>query len=224
MGSNPIIFFIMFEYFFYQVSVFENFLFFIFFGISIISALSIIIVKNSIYSVFFLVLNFLTAAGLLFLLECEFLALLFLIIYVGAIAVLFLFVIMMLDLKIVEENKDFLKYIPIGSLIGGLFFIEIMIVIGSFFRPKSYSTGKLGQEFTNIYINWYSKIDFFTDINVLGQVLYTYYIVQFILAGFILLLALIGTVALTSNNNYQMIKQQSVFKQISRDYRDILLI
>ena len=224
MGSNPIIFFIMFEYFFYQVSVFENFLFFIFFGVSIISALSIIIVKNSIYSVFFLVLNFLTAAGLLFLLECEFLALLFLIIYVGAIAVLFLFVIMMLDLKIVEENRDFLKYIPIGSLIGGLFFFEIMIVIGSFFRPKSYSTDKLGQEFTNIYINWYSKIDFFTDINVLGQVLYTYYIVQFILAGFILLIALIGTVVLTGNNNYQIIKQQSVFKQISRDYRNILLI
>jgi len=190
----------------------------------LISALLIITVKNSIYSVFFLVLNFLTAAGLLFLLECEFLALLFLIIYVGAIAVLFLFVIMMLDLKIVEEDKDFFKYIPVGSLIGGLFLVEISTVIVSFFRPKSYSINHLGQEFTNIYTNWYTKIDFFTDINVLGQILYTYYIVQFIVAGFILLIALIGTVVLTSSNSYQSIKQQSVFKQISRDYRDILLI
>ena len=223
MGSNPILSFML-EYFFHQISLIENALFFTFFGVSLISALLIITVKNSIYSVFFLVLNFLTAAGLLFLLECEFLALLFLIIYVGAIAVLFLFVIMMLDLKIVEEDKDFFKYIPVGSLIGGLFLVEISTVIVSFFRPKSYSINHLGQEFTNIYTNWYTKIDFFTDINVLGQILYTYYIVQFIVAGFILLIALIGTVVLTSSNSYQSIKQQSVFKQISRDYRDILLI
>ena len=115
-------FYFMLESFFLQIN-FDNLLFFIFSSILILSAIAIITVKNSIYSVLFLVLNFITAAGLLLLLECEFLSLLFIIIYVGAIAVLFLFVVMMLDVKILETSKDLFKYIPIGSIIGGLFLI-----------------------------------------------------------------------------------------------------
>merc|ERR1712231_7707 len=107
----------------------ENFLFFIFSSTLIVSALLIISVRNSIYSVLFLVLNFVAAAGILFLLECEFISLLFLIIYVGAIAVLFLFVIMMLDIKILESPKDISKYFPFGFIIGFFFVLEFFLIV-----------------------------------------------------------------------------------------------
>lgn len=212
----------MLESFFSQIN-FDNLLFFIFSSILILSAIAIITVKNSIYSVLFLVLNFVTAAGLLLLLECEFLSLLFIIIYVGAIAVLFLFVVMMLDVKILETSKDLFKYIPIGSIIGGLFLVEMSSIIYSHFKTNSYNNNS-GKIFMNDFLNYYDRIDVFTDIEALGQLLYTHYIVQFLVAGFILLLAVIGAVVLTMNNNMQNTKNQKFFKQISRNYKNILLV
>ena len=211
----------MLESFFLQIN-FDNLLFFIFSSILILSAIAIITVKNSIYSVLFLVLNFVTAAGLLLLLECEFLSLLFIIIYVGAIAVLFLFVVMMLDVKILETSKDLFKYIPIGSIIGGLFLIEMSSIIYNHFKANSYNSNS-GKIFMNDFLNYYDRIDIFSDIEALGQLLYSHYIVQFLVAGFILLLAVIGAVVLTMNNNMQNTKNQMFFKQISRDYKNILL-
>jgi len=202
---------------------FDNILLFIFSTILILSALAIITVQNSIYSVLFLVLNFVTAAGLLFLLECEFLSLLFIVVYVGAIAVLFLFVVMMLDVKILESPKDLFKYVPAGSFIGGIFLIEISLVIGGTFNNNPYNHTKIGSQLSNQRSNLYCKLDFFTDIEVLGQILYSYYIVQFLVAGFILLLAVIGAVVLTMNNNSQNTKKQIFFKQISRNYKTVLL-
>ena len=202
---------------------FDNILLFIFSTILILSALAIITVQNSIYSVLFLVLNFVTAAGLLFLLECEFLSLLFIVVYVGAIAVLFLFVVMMLDVKILESPKDLFKYVPAGSFIGGIFLIEISLVIGGTFNNNPYNHTKIGSQLSNQRSNLYCKLDFFTDIEVLGQILYSYYIVQFLVAGFILLLAVIGAVVLTMNNNSQNTKKQIFFKQISRSYKTVLL-
>ena len=113
-------------------------------------------------------------------------ALLFIIIYVGAIAVLFLFVVMMLDVKVIESSKDLFKYLPIGSIVGLLFFIEITSVIYNSFLASPYLTKAAGIEYSNIYYNWYSKIDVLTDINSLGQILYTHYLLQFLIAGFIL--------------------------------------
>jgi len=211
------------EFIFHQI-YFDNILLFIFSSVLILSALAIIVVQNSVYSVLYLVLNFVTASGLLFLLECEFLSLLFIIVYVGAIAVLFLFVIMMLDVKIIETSKDFYKYLPAGSFIGGLFLFEIASLIGNDFSNNPYIYDKIGSYFINTYTNFYYKIDFFTDINVLGQLLYTYYIVQFLIAGLLLLLAVIGAVVLTMNNSFQGTKKQMFFKQISRNSDSILLI
>ena len=201
----------------------ENLLFIIFSFLLIISSLFIILVNNSIYSVLFLVLSFISASGILFLLECEFLALLFLIIYVGAIAVLFLFVIMMLDIKIVESPKDVLKYLPIGSVLGGFFILEVYFMLNSMLNVNTYSLNELNQ-FTNFYINWYGMIDCITDIKVLGQVLYTHYVLQLLITGLILLLAVIGSVVLTMTNSSIKLKKQVLFKQVSRNYKNILLI
>ena len=207
---------------YHQFSI-DNFLFFIFSFILILSALAIITVQNPIYSVLFLVLNFVTAAGLLFLLECEFLSLLFIVIYVGAIAVLFLFVIMMLDVKILGGSKDFFKYIPIGSFIGGIFLFEISLIIHQTFENGAYFNTQFGIDSVNFHNNYYLDIDFFTDIMSIGQLMYTYYIVQFLAAGFILLLAVIGAVVLTMNNKSQNTKKQIFFKQISRSFKNVLL-
>ena len=210
------------ELIYYQFSI-DNFLFFIISFILILSALAIITVQNPIYSVLFLVLNFVTAAGLLFLLECEFLSLLFIVIYVGAIAVLFLFVIMMLDVKILGGSKDFFKYIPIGSFIGGIFLFEISLIIHQTFENGAYFNTQFGIDSVNFHNNYYLDIDFFTDIMSIGQLMYTYYIVQFLAAGFILLLAVIGAVVLTMNNKSQTTKKQIFFKQISRSFKNVLL-
>jgi NADH-quinone oxidoreductase subunit J len=113
-------------------------LFFYFFSfILIVSALMTILSQNSIYSVLFLVLSFVSSSSILFLLECEYISLIFIIIYVGAIAVLFLFVVMMLDVKTVYLAKDSLKYFPFGSFIGIVFLIEIVLIIPTTFESAN---------------------------------------------------------------------------------------
>ena len=104
----------------------------------------IILSQNSIYSVLFLVLSFVSSSSILFLLECEYISLIFIIIYVGAIAVLFLFVVMMLDIKTVHLAKDSLKYFPFGSFLGIVFLIEILLVVPSTFESVNpYNTSFL---------------------------------------------------------------------------------
>ena len=113
-------------------------LFFYFFSfILLVSALMTILSQNSIYSVLFLVLSFVSSSSILFLLECEYISLIFIIIYVGAIAVLFLFVVMMLDIKTVYLAKDSLKYFPFGSFIGIVFLIEILLIVPSTFESTN---------------------------------------------------------------------------------------
>jgi NADH-quinone oxidoreductase subunit J len=120
-------------------------LFFYFFScVLLTSSLMIILSQNSIYSVLFLVLSFVSSSSILFLLECEYISLIFIIIYVGAIAVLFLFVVMMLDIKTVYLTKDSLKYFPFGSFLGIVFLIEILIAVPSTFESTTpYSTSFL---------------------------------------------------------------------------------
>lgn len=202
----------------------ENFLLFIFSILLILSSLSIILVNNSIYSVLFLVLSFISSSGILFLLECEFISLLFLIIYVGAIAVLFLFVIMMLDVKILESPKDISKYFPFGFIFGVLFILEFLFIILGTFTINLYKLDSIGQFFNNFYVNWFNKVEVIPDIKVIGQVLYTHYIFQLLLTGLILLLAVIGAVVLTMTNLNVKSKKQVLFRQISRNYKNILLI
>lgn len=189
---------------------------FIFFSILlIINTMMVILSKNSIYSVLFLVLSFIITSCLLFLLECEFLALVFLIIYVGAISILFLFVVMMLNIKIVNSTKDIAKYIPIGNIIGGIFFFELYANISDSYLNNPYYNSFL----SNHYVNWFEKIDFLTNIESIGQVLYTFYVVQFLVSGLILLVAVLGAVVLTMSNYKTTTKKQILFKQISRSYK-----
>ena len=197
-----------------------NILFYTFSSILLISSFMVITAQNAIYSVLFLVLSFLAAASLLFLLKCEFLSLIFILIYVGAIAILFLFVVMMLDLKMSNKKETTLKYFPFGFIIGTVFLTEIVLVIGETFKSNPYKDSVL----SNFYINWFDKIDVFTEIQAIGQVVYPQYVLQFLVAGNVLLLATLAAVVLTMNmeskKNY---KTQVIFKQLSRNYKNVLI-
>lgn len=197
-----------------------NILLFLFILLMIFNSLAIILSNNSIHSVLFLVLNFIISSGLLLVFEREFLALSFLIIYVGAISILFLFVVMMLDIKIKNSQLDLLKYFPIGFFLGILFFLEIIYMLFYSFWVNTYKH----TIFINYYINWFKTIDNITDILSLGQIIYTHYVVQFLLAGIILLVSVIAAVVMTQDNIVKKPKKQLLFKQISRQYKSAIII
>lgn len=190
-----------------------NILFYFFSNILLFSALMVVVVQNPIYSVLFLVCSFMSAASLLFILECEFIALLFIIIYVGAIAVLFLFVVMMLDIKTVNLTKNTIKYFPFGSFISIIFLFEILAIILKNFKSNPYQEKFL----VNFYYNWYEKLDALTEIESIGQVLYTHYVLQFLVAGYILFLAVVGSIVLTITPTSKKSKSQIIYRQISRN-------
>lgn len=179
----------------------------------IISAVKVIISKNPLHSVLFLVTSFLASSILLFLFENEFLALFFLIIYLGAIAILFLFVVMMLDIKYRDLQTSRL-YLPVGALVGITLLIEIY---GAFSKVFSNDTNMSTLEH-NSYINWYDNLDALSDIYVLGQIFYTHYVLQILMAGLILYLAVIGVAFLTVKSAFAKgeKREQSLFRQLSR--------
>jgi len=193
-----------------------EFLFFYFFaGLSIISATMVISVKNPVHSVLFLILTFIGAAGLLFLLEVEFISLIFIVVYVGAIAVLFLFVVMMLDIKITDLNRNFFKYFPIGSFLGLAFLIEILLMLINLLESYYYDAYFLAGSKYSTY--WIQTVDFITNMELIGQILYTYFFSYFLIAGIILLIAMVGAIVLTLTFNRKA-RFQTVSKQISRAY------
>ena len=170
-------------------------IFFFFSIILFVSSLSVIILQNSVHSVICLVLSFISSSGILLLLECEFFAFLFIIVYVGAIAVLFLFVVMMLDIKDLPTNKtNNLKYFIFGAFVALSFLILVIPTVTNYYELNHYNFSL----FNNILTNWYSE-DIMTEVEALGQVLYTHYVLQFLVAGLILSLAVVGVVVLTVN-------------------------
>ena len=177
------------------------------------SASMVIITRNPLYSVLFLVGSFLSASMLLFLFENEFLALFFLVIYLGAIAILFLFVVMMLDIKYRELQMSKL-YFPIGILIGLTMLIEIY---GAFSKVFSKDTNFSFQDH-NSYLNWYENLDSLPDVYVFGQVFYTQYVLQILIAGLILYLAAIAVAFLTVKTAFNRVnvREQNISKQLSR--------
>jgi NADH-quinone oxidoreductase subunit J len=178
----------------------------------LISAAMVIIAKNPLHSVLYLVGSFLFSSLLLFIFDNEFLALFFLIIYLGAIAILFLFVVMMLDIKYHELQTSRL-YFPAGALIGGVLLLETLSAFSKFF--SQYSNAKNSEH--NIYLNWYDTLDSLNDVMVLGQVFYTQYIVQILIAGLILYVAVIGVALLTIKSAFEKTpKGQFLYKQLSR--------
>lgn len=184
-------------------------LFFFFSSLMIVGSFMVISVPNPIHSVLYLVFVFCNASGLFILLNTEFLAIIFMIVYVGAIAILFLFVIMMLNIRIVQLNETLLRFLPLGGFIGFIFLLEIMLVVEK----------ELGLEFPDglhyEYIHWENhKVDY-TNIEEIGRFLYTNHFYDFILAGLILLVAMIGAIVLTLYAQ-STVKKQDNFRQTSR--------
>jgi NADH-quinone oxidoreductase subunit J len=179
----------------------------------IISAIKVIVSKNPLHSVLFLVTSFLASSILLFLFENEFLALFFLIIYLGAIAILFLFVVMMLDIKYRDLQTSRL-YLPVGALVGITLLVEIYGALSKVFSSDT-NISKLEH---NSYVNWYDNLDALSDIYVLGQIFYTHYVLQILMAGLILYLAVIGVAFLTVKSAFAKgeKREQSLFRQLSR--------
>lgn len=194
----------------------ENILFYLFSILLVISAFMVIVSSHPVFSLLFLVASFLLSSFLLFLLECEFLAILFITIYVGAIAVLFLFSIMMLESKLSNLSRNVMKYVPVGFLFCGITLLFVLQKI-SFFGEDSLNPS-LNHMYLNNYQNWYDLVDSTSDIEVFGQVLYTYFVLQVLVAGLILLVVLVGVVYLTNTfNSEEKLLEQSVFKQLARE-------
>ena len=183
--------------------------FYIFSTIAIISAIMVTASKNTVHSVFFLILDFISISCLFIMIGAEFLGMIMLIVYVGAVAVLFLFVVMMLNVA-QQKNQWFLstkssKHIPIGLLISTIIFFELVIVIGGWkYRPELSENLNLISE--NSTSNTHS----------LGQILYTDYIHIFQISGMILLVAMIGAIVLTFRQR-EGVKKQNYIRQISRE-------
>jgi NADH-quinone oxidoreductase subunit J len=191
-------------------------LFYILSGIALISSIMVISARNPVHSVLFLILAFFNAAGLLILMEMEFLSLIFIVVYVGAIAVLFLFVVMMLNVKISEVEDEVLQYLPVGGTIGLIFLFLIFFIIEGDFVSFN------GQA-NSIYLDWFQQVDVVSNIETLGQVLYTDYLVYFLLAGVILLVAMVGAIVLTMSTRTSL-RRQLIFQQVSRDFDNSTLL
>ena len=180
--------------------------FYIFSFVMLLSSLMVISTKNPVHSVLFLILAFLNAAGIFVILHAEFLAMILIIVYVGAVAVLFLFVVMMLDIKTTIEKSNILQYLPIGLFIGFVFIAELVIVL---------INTKLELSNMQILSNPLNKFAELSNTKAIGSVLYTDYILHFQLAGVILLVAMIGSIVLTLRERTG-VKRQSVVEQLSR--------
>ncbi|MBI4922566.1 MAG: NADH-quinone oxidoreductase subunit J [Devosia nanyangense] len=180
------------------------FFFYVFSVIAVASALMVIASRNPVHSVLFLILCFVNAAGLFMLAGAEFLALILIVVYVGAVAVLFLFVTMMLDVDFASLRQGMLQYAPVGVVVGLILLVELLLVGGSFvISPNVTSTSVVPIDQT---------ID---NTRALGQVIYTRYVFLFQGAGAVLLVAMIGAIVLTLQHKTN-VKRQNVMRQISR--------
>jgi NADH-quinone oxidoreductase subunit J len=179
--------------------------FYLFAGVCVASGFMVIAARNPVHSVLFLILAFVNAAGLFVLLGAEFLAMILIVVYVGAVAVLFLFVVMMLDVDFAELGQGFLDYLPIGVPIGIIFLIELLLVVGA---------RGIGAQVTTITAP-IPPISSVSNTEALGEVLYTRYIYFFQAAGLVLLIAMIGAIVLTLRHK-EGVKRQRAADQIAR--------
>ena len=177
-----------------------TFFFYLFALTAIASAVLVITMKNPVHSVLFLILCFFNAAGLFVLLGAEFLAMILVVVYVGAVAVLFLFVVMMLDVDFTELRSGMLNYLPVGGVIGLILLAELVLLFGTWAAPA----GDVA-----------ATADAVQNTRALGEVLYTKYVFFFQMAGLILLVAMIGAIVLTLRHRTG-IKRQVVAEQVAR--------
>ena len=178
--------------------------FYLFASVCVASAFMVIAAKNPVHSVLFLILAFVNASGLFVLLGAEFLAMILVVVYVGAVAVLFLFVVMMLDVDFAELRQGFLQYLPIGGLVGVIFLAELLLVVGTWVIGPGVPTTIT------------AKIpDAIPNTQALGLVLYTRYVYYFQAAGIVLLVAMIGAIVLTLRHKPN-VKRQNISDQVAR--------
>jgi NADH-quinone oxidoreductase subunit J len=172
--------------------------------IAVASAIGVIAARNPVHSVLFLILTFFNAAGLFVLLGAEFLAMLLVVVYVGAVAVLFLFVVMMLDVDFVELKQGFLSYLPIGLIVALLLFGELVLVANASLSAHGAPIALAPEGQAQV-----------TNAEQIGQVLYTDYLLLFQMAGLILLVAMIGAIVLTLRHR-PGVKKQDIAAQVGR--------
>ena len=180
--------------------------FYLFAFVAVASAFMVIWARNPVHSVLFLILTFVNAAGLFLLTGAEFLAMILLVVYVGAVAVLFLFVVMMLDIDFTKLRAGVLEYAPIGTLIGLILAAELIIVIGG---------STLSPEIAENVAMPMRPLTERSNTAALGDVLYTHYVFFFQIAGLVLLVAMIGAIVLTLRHRTN-IKRQDIAAQVAR--------
>ena len=188
-------------------------LFFYFFSIiAILSAIMVIVSRNTVHAVFFLILDFISIASLFILIGAEFLGMMMIIVYVGAVAVLFLFVVMLLNVS--EQKLSWFrgarktKHIPIGLAVGAVILLELIVVVGGWKYRDTFSETK--------FLNFEKD---FTNTHAIGNVMYTEYIHLFQISGLILLLSMIGAIVLTYRKR-DGVKRQDYFTQVGRERED----
>ena len=172
--------------------------FYLFSFILVAAGVMVISARNPVHSVLFLILAFFNAAGLFVLIGAEFIAMILVVVYVGAVAVLFLFVVMMLDISFTELRQGFLQYLPIGGLVGIVLLAEILMIGGSWFIAP------LAADFRSYPIPEFDQI---TNTHAIGRILYTDYIYLFQGAGMVLLVAMVGAIVLTLRSRDGVRKQ-----------------
>jgi NADH-quinone oxidoreductase subunit J len=181
-------------------------LFYIFAAVAVASGVLVVSARNPVHSVLFLILAFFNVAGLFILIGAEFLAMILVIVYVGAVAVLFLFVVMMLNIDFLQLRSGFVSYLPIGAVIGFVLLAELILVIGSWVvtpgaPPSGIASATGGVDLTNT--------------RALGDILYTRYLFAFQAAGLILLVAMVGAIVLTLRHRAD-VRRQSISAQLAR--------
>ena len=185
--------------------------FYLFAGATIASAFMVIAARNPVHSVLWLILSFFSAAGLFILAGAEFLAMILVIVYVGAVAVLFLFVVMMLDIDFAALRQGLLQYLPVGGVVGVILLAELLVVLGSWaIDPKIVRPAAPLPQAADI-----------TNTEALGHLLYTRYVLFFQAAGLILLVAMIGAIVLTLRHK-PGVRRQSIPDQIARRREETL--
>ncbi|MEE9290918.1 MAG: NADH-quinone oxidoreductase subunit J [Alphaproteobacteria bacterium] len=192
----------------------EALIFYMFAFFTVAAGVMVISARNPVHSVLFLILAFFNSAGLFVLLGAEFLAMILVIVYVGAVAVLFLFVVMMLDINFVELRQGFLQYLPLGGMIGLLLLVELVVIVGGkIMAPHAAKPGAQPMP----------PVAEMTNTQALGELFYTHYIYLFQAAGMILLVAMVGAIVLTHRRR-KGVRKQKIADQVARRAEDSIEI
>lgn len=188
--------------------------FYLFATLLLASGVMVISARNPVHSVLFLILAFFQAAGLCVLMGAEFLAMILVIVYVGAVAVLFLFVVMMLDINFKDLRAGFLQYLPIGGLVGLVLLFELVMVLGpSLISHSALETAAAAKATASTV----------TNTEALGQLVYTHYVYLFQASGIVLLIAMIGAIVLTLRHR-EGVRKQNISAQLARRRQDTVTI